>query len=266
MLDQGIAVLLGVIEGVTEFLPVSSTGHLILAGSLLGFTGLEASVFEVFIQFGAVLSVIVLYKDKFKEMLISPFTSTRSIHQLRLAHVFAGILPVMAIGYVMHSAIKTYLFSPATVIVGLVAGGIFMLLAERYSSRPTTLAVEDMTIIQALCVGSFQVLSLWPGFSRSGATIAGGLCLGLSRTAAAEFSFIIAVPLMAVACLYDVVKMWSILTIAQFQMLAIGFIVAFVVAMISIAWLLRFLNKSTLAVFAYYRFALALLSAKYFYY
>lgn len=266
MLDQMVAVLLGVIEGVTEFLPVSSTGHLILAGSLMGFTGLEASVFEVFIQLGAILSVIVLYKANFKEMLFPTRKATRSFHQFRLPQLFAGILPVVAVGYVMHSSIKTYLFSPATVIVGLVAGGLFMMLAERYSARPTTLAIEDITILQALYVGSFQVLSLWPGFSRSGATIAGGLCFGLSRTTAAEFSFIVAVPLMVVACLYDVVKMWDILNIAQFQMLVIGFTVAFVVAMLSIVWLLRFLNKSTLAFFAYYRFVLALLSAWYFYY
>lgn len=266
MLDQGIAALLGVIEGVTEFLPVSSTGHLILAGSLLDFTGLEASVFEVFIQLGAILSVVVLYKARFKEILLPSLKSTRSFNQFRGSQVLAGILPVMIVGYVMHMSIKTYLFSPATVIIGLVAGGIFMLLAEHYFFRPTVLAIEDMTITQAFCVGCFQVLSLWPGFSRSGATIAGGLCFGLSRTAAAEFSFIIAVPLMTVACLYDLIKMWDILNVAQFQMLAIGFIVSFIVAMLSISWLLKFLNKSTLASFAYYRFVLALLSVWYFYY
>ncbi len=203
MYDQGIAAILGVIEGVTEFLPVSSTGHLILAGSLLEFTGLEASVFEVFIQLGAILSVVVLYKKRFQEILFSTSKSTRSLHQFGVSQVFAGILPVMVVGYLMHTSIKTYLFSPATVIIGLIAGGIFMLFAESYSPRPTTLAIEDMTLIQALCVGSFQVLSLWPGFSRSGATIAGGLCFGLTLTAAAEVSFIIAVPLMTVACLYE---------------------------------------------------------------
>jgi undecaprenyl-diphosphatase len=266
MPDQLIAVILGVVEGLTEFLPISSTGHLILAGSLLGYTGMEASIFEVFIQLGAILSVVVIYKNRFWDMLFPTVQSTHSFHQFNLSQVFAGILPVMAVGYLLHPFIKTYLFSPVTVIIGLVAGGIFMLLAEKYSPRPTTLAIEDMTITQAFCVGSFQMLSLWPGFSRSGATIGGGLCFGLSRTAAAEFSFIIAVPLMAVACLYDLLKMWDILNAAQVQMLAIGFAVSFVVAIFSIVWLLKFLNKSTLAGFAYYRFLIALLSAWYFYY
>lgn len=259
-----IAVIIGIVEGVTEFLPISSTGHMILVGSLLGFEGEKASVFEVFIQLGAILSVFILYRDKFLAML-----RPRAINiyggGLTFMHVLAGIVPTMGVGYLLHKAIKTYLFSPQTVIVGLVAGAVLMLVAEKVAKRPVTRDVDNMTIKQAFLVGLFQILSLWPGFSRSGSTIAGGLFLGMSRKAAAEFSFIIAVPLMLVACLYDFLKIWNKLSMDDFAMFAIGFVVAFITAYISIVWFLRFLNNSTLASFAYYRFIIAGVSYYYFF-
>jgi len=258
-----IAVIIGIVEGLTEFLPVSSTGHMILTGSLLGFEGEKASVFEVFIQLGAILAVFILYRDKFMRMLdLRRLGSTRGLSAL---HVAAGIVPVLLIAYVLHKPIKTYLFSPVTVIIGLIAGAIFMLVAEKVAARPVTRDVEEMTIKQAFFVGLFQVLSLWPGFSRSGSTIAGGLFFGMSRKAAAEFSFIIAVPIMLVACLYDLLKFWSKLSTADLEMFAIGFVVAFVVAYASIIWFLGFLNRSSLASFAYYRFVIAGVSYWYFF-
>jgi undecaprenyl-diphosphatase len=258
-----IAVIIGIVEGLTEFLPISSTGHMILVGSVLGFEGEKASVFEVFIQLGAILSVFILYRDKFFRMMdLRRITSTEG---LSAWHVAAGIVPVMGIAYLLHKPIKMYLFSPFTVIIGLVVGAILMLAAEKVAGRPRVKAVEDMTLAQAFWVGLFQVLSLWPGFSRSGSTIAGGLFFGLSRAAAAEFSFIIAVPLMLVACVYDLLKIWSKLDRGDLTMIAIGFVVAFVVAYISIVWFMRFLNKSTLASFAYYRFVLAAVSYWYFF-
>ncbi|EAX46644.1 putative undecaprenol kinase [Thermosinus carboxydivorans Nor1] len=263
MHENWIAVIIGIVEGLTEFLPISSTGHMILAGSLLGFEGEKASVFEVFIQLGAILSVFILYRDKFLQML--DIRRLRITGGLSAAHVAAGILPVMAVGYLLHKPIKTYLFSPFTVIVGLVAGGVLMLVAEKLARRPVTRDVEDITLQQAFLVGLFQILSLWPGFSRSGSTIAGGLFFGLSRKAAAEFSFIIAVPLMLVACLYDLLKIWDKLNMGDIQLFAIGFVTAFVVAYLSIVWFLGFLNKSSLAAFAYYRFILAGLSYYYFF-
>ncbi|MCX7781284.1 MAG: undecaprenyl-diphosphate phosphatase [Negativicutes bacterium] len=263
MNENIIAVIIGIVEGLTEFLPISSTGHMILAGSLLGFDGEKASVFEVFIQLGAILSVFILYRDKFLRMLS---LRRQSLYGgLSVYHVAAGIIPVMGFGYLLHKYIKTYLFSPFTVIIGLVAGALLMLIAEKVAARPETRDVEQITIRQALFVGAFQILSLWPGFSRSGSTIAGGLFFGLSRKAAAEFSFIIAVPLMLVACLYDLLKVWNKLSVADLQMFAIGFVTAFIVAYISIVWFLRFLNNSTLASFAYYRFVLAGLSYYYFF-
>lgn len=263
MNDIIIAVIIGIVEGVTEFLPISSTGHMILAGSLLGFNGEKASVFMVFIQLGAIFSVFILYRDKFLRMLdFRRLTSTQGLSAL---HVAVGIVPVAGLGYLLHKPIKQYLFSNFTVIIGLVAGAVIMLAAEKLARRPVTRDVEDMTLRQAFFVGAFQILSLWPGFSRSGSTIAGGLLLGMSRTAAAEFSFIIAVPLMLMACIYDLAKTWNQLDVGDLQMIAVGFIVAFVVAYLSIVWFLRFLNKSTLASFAYYRFLVAAASYYYFF-
>lgn len=264
MSENLIAVIIGIVEGLTEFLPVSSTGHMILVGSLLGFEGEKASVFEVFIQLGAILSVLILYRDKFLAML-----KPRAINiwgsGLTAMHVMVGIVPVMGIGYLLHKPIKSYLFSPYTVIIGLVLGAVLMLVAEKASKRPVIRDVDHMTIKQAFFVGLFQILSLWPGFSRSGSTIAGGLFLGMSRKAAADFSFIIAVPLMLVACVYDLLKIWDKLSTDDVTMLAVGFVVAFITAYISIVWFLRFLNNSTLASFAYYRFVVAGISYYYFF-
>ena len=271
--DYMIAVILGIVEGVTEYLPISSTGHMILVGDWLGFTGPRASVFEVFIQLGAILSVLVIYKEKFIRMLrqyrcwdmLRPQNWRRNDTGLTLAHVGAGIVPVMIIGYFAHGVIKTYLFSVGTVIIGLVIGGVFMLLAERAKIRVLCDDVEKMTILQAFLVGAFQMFALWPGFSRSGSTIAGGLFLGLSRKAAADFSFIIAVPVMIIACFYDLLKSWSVLDSGDLVMIAIGFVTAFIVAYISVLWFLKFLNKSTLTSFSCYRFLVAVVSFVYFF-
>lgn len=271
--DYMIAVILGIVEGVTEYLPISSTGHMILVGDWLGFTGPRASVFEVFIQLGAILSVLVIYKEKFIRMLrqyrcwdmLRPQNWRRNDTGLTLAHVGAGIVPVMIIGYFAHGVIKTYLFSVGTVIIGLVIGGVFMLLAERAKIRVLCDDVEKITILQAFLVGAFQMFALWPGFSRSGSTIAGGLFLGLSRKAAADFSFIIAVPVMIIACFYDLLKSWSVLDSGDLVMIAIGFVTAFIVAYISVLWFLKFLNKSTLTSFACYRFLVAVVSFVYFF-
>lgn len=255
-----IATIIGIVEGLTEYLPISSTGHMILVGSFLGYEGEGAKVFEVFIQLGAILSVIFLYRNKFQAMLNPNYN-----RGLTMYHVLAAIIPVMGMGYLLHKYIKTYLFSTYTVIIGLVIGAILMLAAERTCRRPHTTSVDQITIKQAFWVGMFQILSLWPGFSRSGSTISGGLFLGLSRTVAAEFSFIIAVPLMFVACIYDLLKTFASLTVNDLQMLAVGFVVSFLVAYISILWFIKFLNKSTLASFAYYRFILAAVSYWYFF-
>lgn len=264
MNDIFVSIILGIVEGITEFLPVSSTGHMILVGSMLGYEGEAASVFEVFIQLGAILSVLILYREKFTNMFKSPSLNVYR-RGVTLTHVAVGILPVMAVGYLLHKSIKTYLFSSLTVVIGLIIGGLFMLAAEKFSKNPTTTDVDNISIKQAFFIGLFQILSLWPGFSRSGSTISGALLLGVGRKAAADFSFIIAVPLMFVACMYDLLKVINHLSINDLHMIAIGFVVAFVVAYISVLWFLRFLNQSTLAAFAYYRFIIAGLSYYYFF-
>lgn len=271
--DTMIAIILGIVEGVTEYLPVSSTGHMILVGDWLGFDGPRASVFEVFIQLGAILSILLIYKEKFIRMcyqyrcwhLFKRENWFRNDTGLTLAHVAAGIVPVMIIGFFAHHAIKIYLFSPGTVIIGLIVGGLFMLAAERVGLRTVCNDVEKMTIMQAFLVGAFQVFALWPGFSRSGSTISGGLFLGLSRKTAADFSFIIAVPVMIIACFYDLIKSWKFLNGSDLWMIFVGFVTAFIVAYISVLWFLKFLNKSSLASFAYYRFVVALISLGYFF-
>lgn len=271
--DNIIAVILGIVEGLTEYIPVSSTGHMILVGHMLGFDGPRASVFEVFIQLGAILSVLVIYKEKFLRMakqynclhLLKKENWQRHDTGLTLAHIAVGIVPVMLIGFFAHHFIKTYLFSTATVIIGLFVGGLYMLIAEKKRIPIVCDDVEAMSIKQAFCVGFFQIFALWPGFSRSGSTIGGALFLGISRKAAADYSFIIAVPVMFIACIYDLLKSLNDLNSNDLVMIAIGFVVAFIVAYISVLWFLKFLNKSTLASFAYYRFLLAIFSILYFY-
>ena len=264
MNDLLVAAIVGIVEGLTEFLPVSSTGHMILVEDLLGFHGEAASVFAVFIQLGAILSVVFLYREKYLH-LMKPATWFRKPEGLSVWHIAAGIVPVGLVGFLAHGTIKRHLFSSFTVIIGLILGAFLMLAAEKSGRRPETTDVEQMTLRQAFLVGLFQILSLWPGFSRSGSTIAGGIFFGLDRKTAADFSFIIALPLMTMACFYDLLKSWSRLSAADFQMIAVGFAVSFIVAYFSVIWFLRFLHKSTLASFAYYRLVLAGFSYYYFF-
>ena len=256
------ALIIGIVEGLTEFLPVSSTGHMIIAGNIIGFKGETATVFEVAIQLGAILSVIYLYKEKFARF----FTRAGFDPNAGLSawHVGAGVVPVMGIAFFAHGYIKRYLFSPYTVAAGLILGGALMLAAERYSRDGALDDTDKMTVKQALLVGLFQILSLWPGFSRSGSTISGGLFIGLSRKAAAEFSFIVAVPVMAAACLYDLYKNSAILDAESLSFLAVGFGTAFFTAFVSVAWFVKFLHRSSLASFAFYRFLLAFFCFWYF--
>lgn len=258
-----IAVILGIVEGLTEFIPVSSTGHMILVGDLLSFTGTKASVFEVFIQLGAILAVFIAYREKFTVML-KPRNWARK-DGLNLVHIAIGMFPAMAVGYLAHSFIKTYLFSTGTVIIGLIIGGVYMLVAEKFKPRLRTRYVDELTYKQAFQIGLFQICALWPGFSRSGSTIGGGLFIGVGRKAGADFSFIMAVPIMVIACLYDFLKVYNQLSSSDLVLFAIGFLVAFVVAYFSILWFLKFLNRSSLAAFAFYRFGVAILSTVYFY-
>ncbi len=266
-MDQNlIAVIVGIVEGLTEFLPVSSTGHMIIVGHLLGFDGHVADVFDVFVQLGAILSVIFIYKERFRRFFTKDGWDAGK--GLSVWHVAAGIVPVMAVAFFLYDYIKEYLFSPFTVAIGLALGGLLLMFAEYKTKDRQHLLVNDLdkiTIKQALCVGIYQFLSLWPGFSRSGSTIAGGLLAGLSREAAAGYTFLIAVPLMFVACIFDLLKNLEYLSADDLQVLAIGFVVSFIVAYWSVLWFLKFLQKYSLTSFAWYRIALSLVTYWYFY-
>lgn len=261
-----IAVIIGIVEGLTEFLPVSSTGHMIIAGHLLGFDGRLADVFDVFIQLGAILSVIFIYKERFYRFFTKEGWQINK--GLSVWHVAAGIVPVMLVAFFLYKYIKEYLFSPFTVAIGLALGGLLLIYAEKKTEHKQDQLIKDVdkiSIRQAIYVGIFQFLSLWPGFSRSGSTIAGGLLVGLSREVAANYTFIIAVPLMFVACIYDLMKNIHAFTSEEIRVLAIGFVVSFIVAYWSVLWFLKFLQKYSLSSFAYYRIALAFFTYWFFY-
>ncbi|NLI77388.1 MAG: undecaprenyl-diphosphate phosphatase [Candidatus Riflebacteria bacterium] len=252
-----IAAIQGVVEGLTEFLPVSSTGHLILSAHLLGFSGEKADTFEVFIQLGAILAVAILYRSRILDMLRRwrdlPWSSSR----LTLWHVGLAMVPAVVMGLLFHKKIKLYLFSPATVLVGLVVGGVYLILAERYQPPVRAATVDDLTWRQAVGVGLFQCLALWPGFSRAGATIAGGLLLGIAHEPAAEFSFLLAVPMMVAASGKDLWSSRHLLSADDAAIFGIGFAVSFVVAWLAVVSFMRFLGRTKLTPFAWYRFALA---------
>ncbi|WP_424765498.1 undecaprenyl-diphosphate phosphatase [Paenibacillus sp. sgz302251] len=250
------AIIMGIVEGLTEFLPVSSTGHLILAGELLGFTGDRAKTFEVVIQFGAVLAVLVLYRQRFASLLNFKIGKGSRLNAL---HILLAMLPAGVCAVLLHSLIKQYLFGPQTVLIGLAAGGVLMIVADRVKKKPVAEELDDLTYKQAFAVGCFQVLALWPGFSRSGSTISGGMLFGASQKAAAEFTFIVSVPIMAGASGVDLLKSREFLTMADLPLFLIGLIAAFLVAMIAVVTFINLMKKLRLSWFAYYRFALAAL-------
>ncbi|OOE12890.1 undecaprenyl-diphosphate phosphatase [Fictibacillus arsenicus] len=261
-----VAIVMGIIEGITEFLPVSSTGHLIVAGHMLDFTGDKAKTFEIVIQLGSILAVVVLYWNRLWSLLGVGKMSKKE-NSLNLGHIFIAIMPAVIIGLLVHDFIKAHLFSPKTVIVGLVIGGFLMLFAEKVQNKKGVNAsdLDDMTYKQALKIGLFQCLSLWPGFSRSGATISGGLISGLNHRTAADFSFIQAVPIMIAASGLDLYKSRDILSAADLPFFLTGFVTAFLVAAVAILFFVKLIAKVKLTPFAYYRFIVAAILAVFFY-
>ncbi|MBM4226786.1 MAG: undecaprenyl-diphosphate phosphatase [Gammaproteobacteria bacterium] len=245
------AVLLGIVEGLTEFLPVSSTGHLIIAGDWLEFnTGKEAS-FEIFIQLGAILSVCWFYRGRLLALL-------RELGRSPPANAFAlnlgiAFLPAAAVGFFTHGYIKQHLFTPEVVAWALIGGGIAILLIEQLVKTPRTLEANTITPRQAFGIGCAQVLALIPGVSRSGATIMGGMVSGLDRRAATEFSFFLAIPMMFAATCYDLAKSWRSLAMEDLGVFAVGFVTAFISALLTIRFLLHFVSRHSFAWFAWYR-------------
>lgn len=252
MFDIISAIIMGIVEGLTEFLPVSSTGHLILTAHLLGFEGERAKTFEVVIQFGAVLAVLVLYFKTFMKIL-----TFRLGNGINIIHLILAMLPAGIIGILAHSLIKQYLFGPETVLIGLVLGAILMIVAERSKVTITAEELDDITYKQAFIIGCFQILALWPGFSRSGSTISGGILAGTSQKAAAEFTFIVSVPIMGAASLLDLIDNRAGLSGGDWPLFAIGLIASFVVGMLAVVTFVNMMKKLRLSWFAYYRLALA---------
>lgn len=258
----GIAIVLGVVEGLTEFIPVSSTGHLIIVGHLLGFVGDKASSFEVAIQFGAILSVVVLYWRRFVGLLPWRVIAVRGPRSnlegwAGVWRIAVATVPALIVGYLAQQVIKQHLFNPAAVTWALAIGGFAIIIAEKFVSRRISRSLDMLTIAQALGVGLFQVLALWPGTSRAAATIVGGMLLGLDRKGAAEFSFLIAVPLMLAASGYELFKMGSLFSTQDTAQFAIGFVVSFVVAIVAVKSFVLFLSRWSLIPFAWYRIIMA---------
>ena len=249
--------LLGIVEGLTEFLPVSSTGHLIVAGSLLGYTGERAKVFEIAIQSGAMLAVVWEYRARFARA-IAGLASDPSARRFALNLVVA-FLPAALLGLAFGSAIQHALFAPVPVAIAFVAGAFVILWAERRQrTRPATVRIADvdaMTPLDALKVGLAQAFALIPGTSRSGATIIGGMLFGLSRQAATEFSFHLAVPTLVAAGGYSLWKSRELLSVADLPAFGVGFVAAFVSAFACIRWLIRYVSRHDFVPFAWYRIA-----------
>lgn len=250
------ALILSIVEGLTEFLPVSSSGHLILVGELLNFVGERAATFEVVIQLGAIMAVVVLYRKRFWG-LVRPqpyvrFAGMRGIWLLVLTS-----LPASVMGLLLHSLIKEYLFRPATVLVALVTGAVCMILVERRKGKPICISLDDMTPRLALGIGCFQCLALWPGFSRSASTIMGGMLLGAKRSLAAEYSFIAAVPIMVAATGFDMLKSFSLFTAADIPFFAVGMAGSFISALLAVKVFVALVGRMTLVPFAVYRLLIA---------
>ncbi|MBP1996976.1 undecaprenyl-diphosphate phosphatase [Paenibacillus eucommiae] len=260
MYDIISAIILGIVEGLTEFLPVSSTGHLILVGDLLGFEGDTATTFKIVIQLGAVLAVLVLYWKRYMSILKDLLTfNFRASNKLNAIHMGIAMVPALIIYLIFKDYIKQYLFGPGPVLIGLIIGGILMIIAARVKRKVTAENTDDITYKQALGIGLFQCFALWPGFSRSGSTISGGLLLGTSQKAAADFTFIIAVPVMFGATILDMYDSRELLTGDALMLFLIGFIAAFVVAMLAVVTFLNLIKRLKLEWFAFYRFAVAVI-------
>ncbi len=251
------SIILGIVEGLTEFIPVSSTGHLIITESLLGRHHETAGVFDVFIQVGAILAVIWARRMRIIRM-IAGLPSDRD-EQLLAAKILIAFLPAAIAGALLHGFIKEVLFSPWIVATGLIVGGIFMLFAERLAKPPLITNMESMSLKTALGVGLCQVAALIPGISRAGASIVGARLLGVEMRTAAEFSFFLAMPTIFGAAAFDMYQNWEIISSADLPYFAIGTIAAFFSALIVVNWMINFVGKHGFKPFGYYRIVVGIL-------
>lgn len=267
MYDYWVAIIIGIVEGLTEFLPVSSTGHMILAQNLLNISDSDQMMktFEIVIQFGAILAVVLIYWKRILSLfgLMNRPSQSQSSKKLNLIHILIGIVPAMLLAFIFKNFIQDYLFSPNTVLIGLVLGGILLIVAERKKDKPAATNLDEITYRQAFYIGLWQILSLWPGFSRSGSTIAGGMLTGVNRAASADFTFIMAIPIMFAASGYSLLKSYKTFNSGDVGFFAVGFIVSFIVALLAVFTFIKLVQKMKLTYFAYYRFAVAIAFALY---
>ena len=252
MRDTITAVILGLVEGLTEFVPISSTGHLIVTAHLLGATDARWDTFTVFVQLGAILAIALLYRARIAALLIPVerpgFAGRRGWGMLALTTV-----PALVLGALAHDLIKRELFSPTTVAIGWALGGVALILAERFLPSSEREGLDQLGWRDALGVGLFQCLALWPGVSRSGATILGGMLIGVERRTAAEYSFLAAIPVLTAAALYDLLDSWHLLTPSDVLPFGLGFAAAFVSAWVAVRFFLHLLSRWTLRPFGWYR-------------
>ena len=246
-----IAIVLGLVEGATEFLPISSTGHLIVVGALLDFEGDRAATFQVFIQIGAILAVIWHYRRDLMTMVAG--LGTKGPERRSAGNIVVAFLPAAVIGFMAHDLIKSVLFSPMVVAWALIIGGFVMLAIEWRPPVITASGIRDVTRRQSLIIGFAQVLAMIPGTSRAAATILGGYAAGLSRPAATEFSFLLAIPTIMGAAAFDLLKSRHLLSSDDVSMFAVGTLVAFLSALAVIRVFLRFVERHSFVTFAWYR-------------
>lgn len=259
-------VLLSIVEGLTEFLPVSSTGHMILISSYMGQHGEAEKLFEVVIQLGAILSIVSLYWIKLSSMIgRDKLFKCKTELSYTVIDLALASLPPMVIGFLFYKKIKTLLFGPLPVAVALIVGGIWLILLERKKTDSGGSVSENIGPFRAFVIGCFQCLALWPGFSRSGSCIIGGRTLGLSRTLSTEFSFIVSIPLMSVAVLYDVYKSMSDELIIDNSNFILGFVLAYISAFFAVKGFIGYVSKNSLVPFGVYRIILGLIVLFYFY-
>ena len=257
------AAILGIVEGLTEFLPISSTGHLIIVGDLLDYNDETSKVFKIVIQLGAILAVCWDYRVRLTNMVVGLPSDPAA--QRFASLLFIGFLPAAVLGLMFHSTIKALLFNPITVATALIVGGIIILYVEKRAFHPRINSVDEMRWLDALKIGFAQAVAMIPGTSRSGATIMGGLVFGLSRKTATEFSFFLAIPTMFAATAYDLYKNWGLLRADDLPVFAVGFVTSFIAAMWAVKAFIRFISNHTFTVFAWYRivFGLIVLATSY---
>ncbi|MBY0337400.1 MAG: undecaprenyl-diphosphate phosphatase [Acetobacteraceae bacterium] len=251
------ALLMGVVEGLTEFLPISSTGHLILLGELIGFRGPPGKVFEISIQLGAILAVIVLFRRRLMQVALGmrkPGTPERFF----AVNIALAFIPAMVIGATLHGTITGLLFNPWVVCVALILGGVAIIVIERRITTPSIRSIPEMGPLAALLIGFGQALAMIPGTSRSGATIITALLCGVDRRTAAEFSFILAIPTMLAAAAYSLFKARAELSLDGLAQIGVGFVAAFLVALVTVRWVMSVISRIGFTPFGWYRIALGL--------